>query len=73
MQNVNLCLLHTIMCRRRLRRKKQNMAVHPIKMKRLEFGIFSQSPMQLVPKRWLCISVSIFTTRSIVDSLAVLI
>jgi len=33
--------LHTIMCRRRRRRKRQNMWAHQINIKRPEFGIFS--------------------------------
>jgi len=34
-------VLHTIMWRRRWHRKRQNMWVHPINIKRPEFGIFS--------------------------------
>ena len=36
-----MLVLHTIMWRRRWRRKRQNMWVHPINIKRAEFGIFS--------------------------------
>jgi len=37
----NMLVLHAIMRRRRLRRKRQNMWVHPRNIKRPEFGIFS--------------------------------
>jgi len=35
-----MLVLHTIMWRRRWRRKRQNRWVHPINIKRPEFGIF---------------------------------
>jgi len=35
-----MLVLPTIMWRRRWRRKRRNMWVHPIKIKRPEFGIF---------------------------------
>ena len=41
MENFNLLVLHTIMLRRRLRWKTWNVWVHPVNMKKLEFGIFS--------------------------------
>jgi hypothetical protein len=37
----NMLVLHAIMWRRRWRRKRRNMWVHPINIKRPEFGIFS--------------------------------
>ena len=37
-----LLVVHTIVWRSRWRRKRRNMWVHPINMKRLETGIFSQ-------------------------------
>ena len=37
----NILVLHMIMWRRRWRRKRRNMWVHPINIKRPEFGIFS--------------------------------
>ena len=40
MENFNMLVLHTIVWRR-WRRKRQNMWVHPINIKRPEFGIFS--------------------------------
>ena len=54
MENFNLLLLHTIRWGRSSRQNRQNMWVRPVNMNRLEFGIFSPSPVQLVPKRWLC-------------------
>jgi hypothetical protein len=36
-----ILVLHAIIWRRRWRRKRRNMWVHPIKIKRPEFGIFS--------------------------------
>jgi prolipoprotein diacylglyceryltransferase len=41
MENFNMFVLHMIMCRRRWQSKRQNMWVHPIRIKRPEFGIFS--------------------------------
>jgi len=38
----NMLVLHAIMWRRRWRHKRRNMWVHPINIKRQEFGIFSQ-------------------------------
>jgi len=40
MENFNVLVLHMIMWRRRWCRKRQNMWVHPIKLKRPEFGMF---------------------------------
>ena len=40
MENFNMLVLPTIMWRRRWRRKRRNMWVHPIKIKIPEFGIF---------------------------------
>jgi hypothetical protein len=40
MKNFNTLVLHTIMWRS-WRRKRRNMWVHPINIKRTEFGIFS--------------------------------
>jgi len=37
----NMLVLHAIMWRRRWRRKRRNMWVHPINIKRPEFGIFN--------------------------------
>jgi len=50
MENFKMLVLHTIMWRRRWRRKWQNMWVHPINIKRLEFGIFSHIPGS--PRGW---------------------
>jgi hypothetical protein len=41
MENFNMLVLHTIMWRRRWHRKRWNMWVHPINIKRSEFRIFS--------------------------------
>jgi hypothetical protein len=41
MQHFNMLVLHTIKWRRRWRRKRQNMWLHPISIKRPEFGTFS--------------------------------
>jgi hypothetical protein len=41
MENFNMLVLHTIMWRRRWRRKRRNICVHPINIRRPEFGIFS--------------------------------
>jgi hypothetical protein len=41
MENFNMLVLHAIMWRRMRRRKRRNMWVHTINIKRPEFGIFS--------------------------------
>jgi len=41
MENFNMLILPTIMWRRRWRRKKSNMRVHPINIERPDFEIFS--------------------------------
>jgi len=41
MENFNMLVLHTIMWRRRWRRKRRNVWVHPINIKRPDFEIFS--------------------------------
>ena len=40
MENFNMLVLHTIMWRMIWRRKRRNMWVHPINIKRPEYGIF---------------------------------
>jgi hypothetical protein len=49
MENFNLLLLHTIIWKRKLRRKTWNMMVHQINIKKLEFEICCPSPVKLVP------------------------
>jgi len=46
MENFNMLVLHTIMWR--WRRKRQNMWVHPINMKRPDFEIFSHLYLDLL-------------------------
>ena len=41
MENFNMLVLHAIMWRRMWRRKRRNMWVHPINIKRPDFEIFS--------------------------------
>ena len=41
MENFNTLVSHTIMWRNRWRRKRRNTWVHPINIKRPDFGIFS--------------------------------
>jgi len=41
MENFSPLVLHAIMWRRRLGRRRRKMRVHPVKVKRLEFGTFS--------------------------------
>jgi hypothetical protein len=48
MENFNMLVLHTIMWRRRWRRKRRNVWVHPINIKRPQFGIFSHLYRHLV-------------------------
>jgi len=40
MENFNMLVLHTIMWRRMWHRKRENLRVNPINIKRPEFGIF---------------------------------
>jgi len=48
MGNFNMLVLHTVMWGRRWRRKRRNMWVHPINIKRPQLGIFSRLYRDLV-------------------------
>jgi len=48
MENLNMLVLYTIMWRRRWHLKRRNMWVHPINIKRPEFGIFSHLYQDLI-------------------------
>ena len=48
MKNFNMLVLHAIVWRRRWRRKRRNMWVRPINIKRPEFGIFSHLHLDLL-------------------------